>query len=179
MRPNCIFCLISACTDCFESGRCVGNLLTTAVRDSDCDCQSACNDINGCTDFTFDSINGICSLMLSCTSISNCTSCTSGPATCPAGSTTTTTSPSGMIHYGTKANNWLMNKGGIFEAGFGEQIAFSWPSVDRFGKFFGGLMTLGQVKSITNFCWFGQQRAEKRNFWRKKHQTQPHRSHAC
>ena len=29
-------------------------------------------------------------------------------------------------------------------------------------------MTLGQVKSVQNFCWFGQQRAEKRNFWREK-----------
>ena len=29
-------------------------------------------------------------------------------------------------------------------------------------------MTLGQVKNVPNFCWFGQQRAEKRNFWRKK-----------
>ena len=45
-----------------------------------------------------------------------------------------------------------MNKGGIFEAGFGEKVAFSWPSVDRFGKFLGGLMTLGQVKSVPNFC---------------------------
>ena len=32
------------------------------------------------------------------------------------------------------------------------KVAFSWPSVDRFGKNFGGLMTLGQVKSIQNFC---------------------------
>ena len=46
----------------------------------------------------------------------------------------------------------LIIKGGIFEAGFGEKVAFSWPSVDRFGKFFGGLMTLGQVKSVPNFC---------------------------
>ena len=27
------------------------------------------------------------------------------------------------------------------------KIAFSWPSVDRFGKFVSGLMILGQVKS--------------------------------
>ena len=45
-----------------------------------------------------------------------------------------------------------MNKGGIFEAGFGEKVACSWPSVDRFGKFFVGLMTIGQVKSVPNFC---------------------------
>ena len=33
------------------------------------------------------------------------------------------------------------------------KVVFSWPSVDRFGKNFGGLMTLGQVKkSIQNFC---------------------------
>ena len=56
-----------------------------------------------------------------------------------------------------------MTKGGIFEAGFGEKVAFFWPSVDRFGNF-GGLMTLGQVKSVPNFCSFGQQRAEERNF---------------
>ena len=43
-------------------------------------------------------------------------------------------------------------KGGIFEAGFVEKVAFSWPSVDRFGKFLVGLMTLGQVKSVPNFC---------------------------
>ena len=57
-----------------------------------------------------------------------------------------------------------MSKGGIFEAGFGEKVAFSWPSVDRFGKYLGGLMTLGQVKSVPNFCSFGQQRAEECNF---------------
>ena len=32
------------------------------------------------------------------------------------------------------------------------KVAFSQPSVDRFGKFFWGLMILGQVKSIQNFC---------------------------
>ena len=32
-------------------------------------------------------------------------------------------------------------KGGIFEAGFGEKVAFSCPSVDRFGKYLGGLIT--------------------------------------
>ena len=35
---------------------------------------------------------------------------------------------------------------------FSEKVAFSRPSVDRFGNFFGGLMTLGQVKSVPNFC---------------------------
>ena len=38
----------------------------------------------------------------------------------------------------------------------------SWPSVDRFGKHFGGLVILGQIKSVPNFCSFGPQRAEKR-----------------
>ena len=28
----------------------------------------------------------------------------------------------------------------------------SCPSVDRFGKILGGLMTLGQVKCVLNFC---------------------------
>ena len=46
----------------------------------------------------------------------------------------------------------IISKGEIFEAGFGEKVALSWPSVDRFGKFFGVLMTLGQVKSVPNFC---------------------------
>ena len=46
----------------------------------------------------------------------------------------------------------ISGKGGIFEAGFGEKVALSWPSVNRFGKFLGGLMTLGQVKSVPNFC---------------------------
>ena len=32
------------------------------------------------------------------------------------------------------------------------KVAFSCPSVDRFGKYFWGLMTLGQVKSVPNFC---------------------------
>ena len=36
-------------------------------------------------------------------------------------------------------------------------------SVDRFGENFGGLLTLGQVKSVPNFCSFGPQRAEIRN----------------
>ena len=101
------------CTDCFESGRCVGNILTTAIRDSECDCQTACSDINGCSDFTFDSMNGICNLMLSCDSITECSTCASGPATCPAASTTTTgttTSPSGSgkIHFGADASQWVM-----------------------------------------------------------------------
>ena len=39
-------------------------------------------------------------------------------------------------------------------------VAFSWPSVDRFGKIGPGLMTLGQVKSVSNFCSFSPQRAE-------------------
>ena len=33
-----------------------------------------------------------------------------------------------------------------------QKVAFSWLSVDRFGQKFWGLMTLGQVKSIQNFC---------------------------
>ena len=33
-----------------------------------------------------------------------------------------------------------------------QKVAFSWLSVDRFGQKFGGLMTLGQVKSVPNFC---------------------------
>ena len=41
-------------------------------------------------------------------------------------------------------------------------------SMDRFGKNFGGLMILGQVKSSPNVCSFGPQRAEKHNIWRGK-----------
>ena len=43
------------------------------------------------------------------------------------------------------------------------KVAFSCPSVDRFGKKIWGLMTIGQVKSVPNFCLFGLQRAEKCN----------------
>ena len=32
------------------------------------------------------------------------------------------------------------------------KVAFSCPSVDRFGNNFWGLMTLGQVESVPNFC---------------------------
>ena len=32
------------------------------------------------------------------------------------------------------------------------KVAFSCPPVDRFGKNLGGIMTLGQVKSVANFC---------------------------
>ena len=32
------------------------------------------------------------------------------------------------------------------------KVAFSWTSVERFGKKIWGLMTLGQVKSVPNFC---------------------------
>ena len=44
-------------------------------------------------------------------------------------------------------------------------------SVDRFGKNFEAVMTLGQVKSSLNFCSFGPQRAEKRNIWRRKNRN--------
>ena len=44
------------------------------------------------------------------------------------------------------------------------KVAFSWPSVDRFGKKFWGPMTLDQVKSVPNFCLFG----EKRDIWMEK-----------
>ena len=32
------------------------------------------------------------------------------------------------------------------------KVAFSCPPEDRFGKIFWGLMTLGQVESVPNFC---------------------------
>ena len=51
------------------------------------------------------------------------------------------------------------------------KVAFSWPSVDKFGKKNLGLMNLAQIKSTPNFCLFGPQRAEKCNFWREKSQT--------
>ena len=44
------------------------------------------------------------------------------------------------------------------------KVAFSWPSVDRFGKKILGLMNLAQIKSIQHFCSFGPQEAEKCNF---------------
>ena len=51
---------------------------------------------------------------------------------------------------------------------FAFKCCVSQLSVDRFGKNFEGVMTLGQVKSSPNFCAFGPQRAEKRNIWRRK-----------
>ena len=35
---------------------------------------------------------------------------------------------------------------------FALKVASDWPSVDRFGNNFGGLMTLGLAKSVPNFC---------------------------
>ena len=65
----------------------------------------------------------------------------------------TFTKPSSTVHKLPHLPKlYSISKGGIFEAGFGEKVAFSWPSVDRFGKFFWGLMTLGQVKRVPNFC---------------------------
>jgi len=81
------------CTDCFESGRVVGTILTTVVQDTDCDCQVSCNSVNGCTDFTFDTTTGICSLMLSRDGLSTCSTCTSGPVSCPTVTTTTASPP--------------------------------------------------------------------------------------
>ena len=49
----------------------------------------------------------------------------------------------------------LMNSVRLFNVGLhflAAKVAFSCPSVDRFGKNFWGLMTLGQVKSVPNFC---------------------------
>ena len=43
------------------------------------------------------------------------------------------------------------------------KVVFSWPSVDILGKHFGGLVILGQAKSVPNFCSFRPVRAEKRN----------------
>ena len=58
-----------------------------------------------------------------------------------------------------------LNLGWCFMA---SKVAFSWPSVNRFGKNIWGHMTLGQVKIVPNFCQFGPQGAEKHNFWKKK-----------
>merc|ERR1712117_732823 len=86
----------SVCPNCFDVGRCTGTLITTAITGTDCQCQDTCTATPGCTDFTFDSSNGICSVMGSCTSLSTCSSCSSGPSVCPSTTTTTTTaSPSG------------------------------------------------------------------------------------
>ena len=55
---------------------------------------------------------------------------------------------------------WNSNLGLYF---FPFKCCVSQLSVDRFGKIFEGVMTLGQVKSSPNFGSFGPQRAEKRN----------------
>ena len=48
-----------------------------------------------------------------------------------------------------------MNSVRLFNVGLhflAAKVAFTWPSVDRFGKILGGFMTLDQVKSLQNFC---------------------------
>ena len=35
---------------------------------------------------------------------------------------------------------------------FASKVAFSWPSVDRISKKMWGLIALGQVESVPNFC---------------------------
>ena len=35
---------------------------------------------------------------------------------------------------------------------FAAKVAFSYPSMDRFGNFFGTYYLVGQVKSVPNFC---------------------------
>ena len=57
--------------------------------------------------------------------------------------------------YSVVANLSLIGSVRLFNVGLhflAAKVAFSWPSVDRFGKFWGGFMTLGQVKSLQNFC---------------------------
>ena len=54
--------------------------------------------------------------------------------------------------------------------GFGFKCCVSHLSVNRLGKKFEGVMTLGQVKSSPNFCSFGPQRAA--TFEAEKTQTQ-------
>ena len=85
--------LLSACEKCYDTGRCSGTLLSTDITNTDCECQASCASNQACTDFTFDSTNGICSLMGSCTSLSSCSTCSSGPAVCP------TNSPPGMLRW--------------------------------------------------------------------------------
>ena len=58
---------------------------------------------------------------------------------------------------------WKLNLGWCFLA---LKVGFSWPSVDRFCKNLVILMTLGQVKSVPNFCSVGPQRVEKHNIWK-------------
>ena len=79
------------CDDCFEVGRCNGTVTNSIISTSDCECQESCMTAQGCTDFTFDSSNGICSFYTNCNSLSSCSSCASGPAACPTQTTTTTT----------------------------------------------------------------------------------------
>ena len=67
-------------------------------------------------------------------------------------------------------------KGGNFEAGFGEKVAFSWPSVDRFGKFFWGLYVKLKLCQIS--ADLVNKELRNATFEGKKHQTQTHRSHA-
>ena len=51
--------------------------------------------------------------------------------------------------------SWLMYRVRLFNVGLhflAAKVAFSCPSMDRFGKTIWGLKTLDQVKSVPNFC---------------------------
>ena len=92
---------IAECQDCFSPGNCQGSVLQSTIVNSDCECQDACAAAAGCTDFTYDSSNSICTLTSDCPTVGSCETCVNGPKVC---STTTpqpntTATPPGKLTY--------------------------------------------------------------------------------
>jgi len=79
-------CPAGECQDCFSPGNCQGAVLQSTIVNSDCECQDACAAATGCTDFTYDSSNSICTLTSDCPTVGSCATCVNGPRVC---STTT------------------------------------------------------------------------------------------
>jgi len=79
-------CPAGECQDCFSPGNCQGAVLQSTIVNSDCECQDACAAAAGCTDFTYDSSNSICTLTSDCPTVGSCATCVNGPKVC---STTT------------------------------------------------------------------------------------------
>ena len=103
--------IFAVCPNCFDVGRCFGNVIKNIITNTDCECQDTCAATPGCTNFTFDYDTRICTMMGSCTSLSDCSSCSSGPSVCSSTTTTTTTSSSRSGTAENKANSlqWHMS----------------------------------------------------------------------
>ena len=77
-----VITFISVSEDCFDEGRCKGEVVSVTITNSSLTCQSKCLSIDGCGYFTFDSTNNICTLTTDCESTRSCESCINGPSIC-------------------------------------------------------------------------------------------------